>query len=110
MTNCSPKTTEISKEALNSFILQNPNDVLILLDGFDELTTTTLTEKEYGSIIKALNRKTCRECCIGVTTRPSHLERLIGKSLVQKPCMHLKVLGFTDDDVEEYVKVFQGKQ
>ena len=44
---------DISKDALNSFIRQNPNDVLILLDGFDELTTTTLTEASFGSILTA---------------------------------------------------------
>ena len=100
---------DISKDALISSITQNPNDVLILLDGFDELTTTTLTEKEFGSILEALNRKKYSECCIGVTTRPSHLERLRNKSLVQNPCIHLEVLGFTEDDVKEYVgKFFRG--
>ena len=98
--------TDISKKALNSFILQKPNDVLILLDGFDELTTTTLTEKKFGSILTALNRESYCECCIGVTTRPSHLERLRNKALVQNPCIHLKVLGFTEDDVKEYVRKF----
>ena len=97
---------DISKEALNSFIIQKPNDVLIILDAFDELTTTTLTETSFESILRALNRKTYRECCIGVTTRPSHLERLRDKSLVQNPCIHLKVLGFTKEDVEEYVRKF----
>ena len=100
---------DISKDALISSITQNPNDVLILLDGFDELTTTTLTETSFGSILKALNRKKYSECCIGVTTRPSHLERLTNKSLVQNPCIHLEVLGFTNDDVKEYVgKFFRG--
>ena len=100
---------DISKDALISYITQNPNDVLILLDGFDELTTTTLTETSFGSILKALNRKKYSECCIGVTTRPSHLERLTNKSLVQNPCIHLEVLGFTEDDVKEYVgKFFRG--
>ena len=100
---------DISKEALESFIFQNPNDVLILLDGFDELTTTTLTERDFGSILTALNRESYGECCIGVTTRPSHLERLRNKSLVQNPCIHLEVLGFTEDDVNEYVgKFFRG--
>ena len=100
---------DISKDALESFIFQNPNDVLILLDGFDELTTTTLTETSFGSILKALNRESYSECCIGVTTRPSHLERLTNKSLVQNPCIHLEVLGFTEDDVNEYVgKFFSG--
>ena len=98
--------TDISKDRLESFIVQNSDVVLILMDGFDELTSTMLSENEFGSILRALNRKTYRECCIGVTTRPSHLERLTTKSLVQNPCIHLKVLGFTKDDVEEYVRKF----
>ena len=63
------KDVDISNKALDSFILQNPNDVLILLDGFDELTTT-LTETSFESVLKALNRESYRECCMGVTTRP----------------------------------------
>ena len=95
--------TDITKYDLESFIVQYSDVVLILLDGFDELTMTTLTETLFGSILRALNRKKYRECCIGVTTRPSHLERLIGKSLVQSPFILLKVLGFKTSEVKEYV-------
>ena len=100
--------TDVSKDRLESFIVHDSDVVLILMDGFDELTTTMLSENEFGSILRALNGKTYRECCIGVTTRPSHLERLTTKSLVQNPCIHLKVLGFTKDDVKEYVRKFFG--
>ncbi|XP_038045881.1 NLR family CARD domain-containing protein 4-like [Patiria miniata] len=96
----------IAKDKLDQFILANPNEVLILLDGFDEMKTKTLDADSFGSILKALNRTKYRECFICVSTRPSHLETLMSKTLVENPCTHVKVLGFADEDVNEYVQKF----
>ncbi|XP_038045556.1 NACHT, LRR and PYD domains-containing protein 3-like isoform X3 [Patiria miniata] len=83
----------IAKDKLDKFILANPNEVLILLDGFDEMMTKTLNADSFGSILKALNRTKYRKCVICVSTRPSHLDTLMSKSLVQNPCTHVEVLG-----------------
>ncbi|XP_038060441.1 uncharacterized protein LOC119731339 [Patiria miniata] len=96
----------IATDELDQFILASPNEVLILLDGFDEMSTKTLDAASFGSILKALNRTKYRECVICVSTRPSHLEKLTSKSLIQNPCTHVEVLGFTDEDVNEYIRKF----
>ncbi|XP_038045860.1 NACHT, LRR and PYD domains-containing protein 14-like [Patiria miniata] len=101
--------SKIEKGELDEFILANPNEVLILLDGFDEMTTKTLDAASFGFILKALNRIVYQECFICVSTRPSRLETLMSTSLVQNPCTHVEVLGFTDDDVKEYVQKFYEK-
>ncbi|XP_038045554.1 NACHT, LRR and PYD domains-containing protein 3-like isoform X1 [Patiria miniata] len=96
----------IATDELDQIILASPNEVLILLDGFDEMSTKTLNAASFGSILKALNRTKYRECVICVSTRPSHLEKLTSKSLIQNPCTHVEVLGFTDEDVNEYIRKF----
>ncbi|XP_038045215.1 NLR family CARD domain-containing protein 4-like [Patiria miniata] len=101
------ETPEVAKDELDKFIQANSNKVLILLDGFDEMRTKTLDAASFGSILKALNRKKYRKCCIFVSTRPSHFETL--KSLVQNPCTHIEVLGFTKEDVNEYIRKFYYK-
>ncbi|XP_038045850.1 uncharacterized protein LOC119720280 [Patiria miniata] len=99
----------IEKDELDKFILANPNEVLILLDGFDEMKTKKLDAALFGSILKALNRTVYQECFICVSSRPSRLETLMSETLVQNPCTHVEVLGFTDEDVHEYVKKFFDK-
>ncbi|XP_038045175.1 NLR family CARD domain-containing protein 4-like [Patiria miniata] len=96
----------VAKDELDQYIQDNSNKVLILLDGFDEMRTKTLDVASFGSILKALNRTEYRKCCILVSTRPSHLETLMSKSLVQNPCTHVEVLGFTKEDVNEYILKF----
>ncbi|XP_071809683.1 NLR family CARD domain-containing protein 4-like [Asterias amurensis] len=95
----------ISEEELGFFVFNNSEEVLILLDGFDELATTSLSEASFGSVLRSL-RTMNFEGCIAVTTRPSHLEKLMGPSLVQSPCTHVKVLGFTQNDVKNYINKF----
>ncbi|XP_038050690.1 uncharacterized protein LOC119723876 [Patiria miniata] len=96
----------IDRGVLDMFIKKSPGKVLVLLDGFDELMTTTLCESSFGSILEILNGKTLRGCTVLVSTRPSHFHRLISEELVQEPFTHVKVLGFSKDDVTEYVTNF----
>ncbi|XP_022094932.1 NLR family CARD domain-containing protein 4-like [Acanthaster planci] len=96
----------MQKGALQSYIEKNADKVLILLDGFDELKTTSLSKSSFGSILKILSRKMCRGCTILVSTRPSYLDRLITKDLVQEPFTHVQVMGFNKEDRREYVNKF----
>ncbi|XP_038045666.1 NLR family CARD domain-containing protein 4-like isoform X2 [Patiria miniata] len=109
------KKSGIEKDELDQFILANPNEVLILLDGFDEMKTKKLNAASFGSILKALNRTVYKECLVCISTRPSHLKilmplmSLMSETLVQDPCTHVEVLGFTDEDVNDYVQKFYDK-
>ena len=104
--------TPINKSDLKSYIHTNPEKVLILMDGFDEFMTPKddLSKTSFGSILKILNRKIGRECCVVVTTRTSHFHTLVSKSLVEKPFTHVKVLGFNKEDIEQYVYRFYSKE
>ncbi|XP_022108287.1 NLR family CARD domain-containing protein 4-like [Acanthaster planci] len=98
--------TSIDRNALGSYIKMNSGKVLILLDGFDELRTTSLNKSSFGSILKILNRRMCRGCTVLVSTRPSHLDRLTTKELIQPPFTHVRVMGFSKEDITEYVNKF----
>ncbi|XP_038050714.1 NLR family CARD domain-containing protein 4-like isoform X1 [Patiria miniata] len=96
----------IERGALDMFIKNSPGKVLVLLDGFDELMTTSLCESSFGSILEILSGKMLRGCTVLVSTRPSHLHRLVSEELVQEPFTHVEVMGFSRKDVIEYVNKF----
>ncbi|XP_071810417.1 NLR family CARD domain-containing protein 4-like [Asterias amurensis] len=95
----------VDKSALKEFIDKNQDKVLILLDGFDECKITTTDTSSFGSILKVLNRKLVPECWVVITSRPP-IDKLVNSSLVEKPYTHLRIKGFSDTDIKEYVKQF----
>ncbi|XP_038050719.1 NLR family CARD domain-containing protein 4-like isoform X2 [Patiria miniata] len=100
------KDVSIERGALDMFIKNSPGKVLVLLDGFDELMTTTLCDSSFGSILEILNGKKLRGCTVLVSTRPSHVDRLVSEKLVQDPFTHVEVMGFSWKNVIEYVNNF----
>ncbi|XP_038071526.1 NLR family CARD domain-containing protein 4-like [Patiria miniata] len=102
---------DIDREELKSFITTRPDEVLFLLDGFDEFKTTELDETKFGSLLKMLNRKgEYDKCSVLVTTRPSHYDKLAKGSLIERPFVLVNVLGFNKDDIEEYVHKFYSEE
>ncbi|XP_022111279.1 uncharacterized protein LOC110990540 isoform X2 [Acanthaster planci] len=100
--------TSIQKDALKEYV-RNPGNVskvLVLLDGFDEFMTTNLERSSFGSVLKILKQKVFRGCTVLVSTRPSHFNKLLTHELVREPFTHVRILGFSDDDVVEYVNKF----
>ncbi|XP_033646471.1 NACHT, LRR and PYD domains-containing protein 3-like [Asterias rubens] len=95
----------VDQSALKEFVDKNQDKVLILLDGFDEFKFDPLDTSSFGSILNILNRKLGPECCVVITSRPP-LDKLVNKSLVEKPYAHVRVEGFSDTDKEEYVNKF----
>ena len=77
--------------------------VALILDGFDEIPD------KLGNSPFLLNILSCdnlylSKCDVFVTTRPSRIPDLI--SLIQQPHRHVEILGFTDTDIDEYIKSF----
>ncbi|XP_038061691.1 uncharacterized protein LOC119732304 [Patiria miniata] len=104
----------IDKKHLKTFIFKNPKKVLILLDGFDELMTTKLDSKSFRSILQILNRKVGADIDVVITTRTSHYGTLVCRSPVSKPPVgkpftHVKVLGFSEEDIKNYLGKFFSK-
>ncbi|XP_033647818.1 NLR family CARD domain-containing protein 4-like [Asterias rubens] len=95
--------SKVNKTDLQSYIHANQENVLILLDGFDEFMTTTLVESKFGSVLKIVSSDLLRDCCVVVTTRPSQYHTL-RTELIPDTMNRVKVLGFRKEDVEKYVK------
>ncbi|XP_038051084.1 NACHT, LRR and PYD domains-containing protein 12-like [Patiria miniata] len=100
------KDTGVVKHALEAFVKENPGKVLVLLDGFDEFMTASLCPSAFGSILGILNREVFRGCSVLVSTRPSHFHRLVTRQLVEDPFTYVRILGFNENDISEYVKKF----
>ena len=77
---------------------ENPKDIVLLLDGFDEYTGKSLIEnlifkKEYPDVL-----------CI--TTSRSHAIEQIKRHSSQAIQQHVRLCGFSEPQVKEYIKQF----
>ncbi|XP_071809978.1 NLR family CARD domain-containing protein 4-like [Asterias amurensis] len=95
----------LDASALEEFIDKNQDKVLILLDGFDEFKIASLDTSSFGSILKVLSKTQYTECWVVITSRPP-LDKLVNKSLVKKPYAHVRVKGFSNTNIKEYVNKF----
>ena len=73
--------------------------VLIIFDGFDELSSYERTEKSL--FLDISKGKILHKCAVAITSRP-----YASRSLQVLPSVnrHIEVLGFTDEKVEMYIK------
>ncbi|XP_035691622.1 NACHT, LRR and PYD domains-containing protein 12-like [Branchiostoma floridae] len=78
--------------------LKGNDRVLIILDGFDEWA-----RHEEHDVTKLLTGKVLRDCCLLVTTRPSHTPQL--QSLMC-PDTQVEITGFSQDNIRTYVHRF----
>ena len=77
--------------------------VALILDGFDEIPDQLGSSPFLLDLLSCDNLYLSR-CDVFVTTRPSRIPDLI--SLIQQPHRHVEILGFTDTDIDEYIKNF----
>ena len=79
----------------------NGNNMLLVLDGFDELPI----ELRKGSfIVELIQGKHLPECTVVVTSRPSataHFQSVCYHSRIDK---HIEVLGFTQERIKQYAE------
>nr|XP_033808263.1 NACHT, LRR and PYD domains-containing protein 3-like isoform X2 [Geotrypetes seraphini] len=92
-------------------ILSQPQRLLFLLDGFDELKSLLSEEEElqkvcmnskYPAVVIVsliLKRQLVPGSCLLITTRPTALDRL--ESLIQADC-YLEVLGFLEEERQAF--------
>ena len=90
-------------ELCHSLEERDGEGVALILDGFDEIPD------QLGSSFFLLDLLSCdnlylSKCDVFVTTRPSRIPDLI--SLIHQPHCHVEILGFTDTDIDEYIKSF----
>ena len=77
--------------------------VALILDGFDEIPDQLGSSPFILELLSRVNPYLSK-CDVFVTTRPSRIPDLI--SLIQQPHRHVEILGFTDTDIDKYIKSF----
>ena len=91
---------DIHHQVVKELVEQNGKGMLLILDGYDELTTK---QKEFGSVIQSLmSREPLCRATLMVTSRPL-ASRTLHPNFQQSIDQHIEVLGFTDKNIEEYI-------
>ncbi|XP_078600186.1 NLR family CARD domain-containing protein 4-like, partial [Branchiostoma floridae x Branchiostoma japonicum] len=92
-----PEDVPFQQSDLETYLKGNDR-VLIILDGFDEWV-----RHDGHDVTKLLTGKVLRDCCLLVTTRPSHTPQL--QSLMC-PDTQVEITGFSQDNIRTYVHRF----
>ena len=88
------------RQAVTELIENDGKGMLLILDGYDELTTK---QRESGSVIQWLmSRELLCRATLMVTSRPL-ATRTLHDNFQQSIDQHIEVLGFTDTNIEEYI-------
>ena len=77
--------------------------VALILDGFDEVADH-LGKSPFSSALLSVEERFLSECDVFVTTRPSQCPDLL--SLMKQPHRHVEILGFTDTDIDQYIRQY----
>ena len=99
-----PEEEEKSIDDLLSHIRNNQENILVVLDGYDEYRTGSEAEEKYGSrrsspVFKMFHGDMLRDCTVLVTTRSSRADEIRGPADVQA-----EVTGFNMSDREEFMR------
>ena len=91
---------EIHHKVVTELVERNGQNMLLILDGYDELTTK---QRESDSVIQLLmSRELLCRATLMVTSRPL-ATRTLHPNFLQTIDQHIEVLGFTDKNIEEYI-------
>ena len=91
---------EIHKQVVKELVERNGKGMLLILDGYDELTTE---QTESCSVIQRLiSRQRLFQATLMVTSRPL-ATRTLHPEFRESIDQHIEVLGFTDKNIKEYI-------
>ena len=97
---CYPADPQIHSEVVSELVRQNGEGMLLLLDGYDELTET---QRDVDSIFQWLMRRDFLSLAtLVVTSRPLDT-RTLDNNFIQSIDQHIEVLGFTEENIDEYI-------
>ena len=92
----------VRKEICDELMSSNGADLLILFDGYDEISKH---DTPYDSLFfKILNREALSEATLLVTSRPISTQ-LLGDEFIQSIDQHIEILGFGKQDINNYMLV-----
>ncbi|KAG2465568.1 NLRP3 protein, partial [Polypterus senegalus] len=98
---CSP----ILEEALEEILL-NPERILFIFDGLDELAFSEVTARDESAVKFLLTRKILPQASVLITTRPTALSVLKGK--IDR---YIEIVGFLEDGIMDYfLKSFKDQE
>ncbi|XP_078603717.1 uncharacterized protein LOC144877606 [Branchiostoma floridae x Branchiostoma japonicum] len=93
-----PKDTKTTRDELWSYIEENQDDVLFILDGLDELSQTA---REVTDVVDLIQGKILRNCHVLVTSRPYHCVEDVDK------CHQFyRIVGYTKENSEEFIRKY----
>ena len=87
-------------EAVNELINLNGKGLLLILDGYDELTET---QRNFDSVVQRLLRRELLPLATLVVTSRPHSTITLDSDFLQSVDQHVEVLGFTAENIEEYI-------
>ncbi|KAI8491590.1 Helicase SKI2W [Branchiostoma belcheri] len=90
-----PKDTNTTLDQLWSYIQQNQNDVLFILDGLDELSQAA---RQVTDVVDLIQSKILRNCHVLVTSRPYHCVEDLAK------CHQFyRIVGYSRKNSKEFI-------
>ena len=96
-------TNKVHPRQLDSYIVSNPNKVLLLLDAFDEMNAN-LSDLYY--IIEILLMKRLKSCTVLVTARPWTADLIRQTPTLRKAYAFVFVEGFDKANLSTYITKF----
>ncbi|XP_035700336.1 NACHT, LRR and PYD domains-containing protein 9-like [Branchiostoma floridae] len=96
-----PEDTNMTQDQLWSYIQENQDDVLFILDGLDELSQTA---REVTDVMALIQGKILRNCHVLVTSRPYHCVKDLEK------CHEFyKIVGYSIKNSFEFIQKYFSK-
>ncbi|XP_078606680.1 uncharacterized protein LOC144879269 [Branchiostoma floridae x Branchiostoma japonicum] len=93
-----PEDANMTPDQLWSYIQENQDDVLFILDGLDELSQTA---RESTDVVALIQGKILRDCHVLVTSRPYHCVKDLEK------CHEFyKIVGYREDDSVRFIQKY----
>ncbi|XP_078572096.1 uncharacterized protein LOC144859374 [Branchiostoma floridae x Branchiostoma japonicum] len=93
-----PEDTKMTPDQLWSYIQENQDDVLFILDGLDELSQAA---REVKDVEKLIQGKILSKCHVLVTSRPYHCVKDL-----EKCHQFYKIVGYTKQNSEEFIRKY----
>ncbi|KAI8491589.1 hypothetical protein Bbelb_307890 [Branchiostoma belcheri] len=93
-----PKDTNTTPDQLWSYIQQNQDDVLFILDGLDELRQAA---RQVTDVVDLIQGKILRNCHVLVTSRPYHCVKDL-----EKCHQFYRIVGFSKKNSEEFIRKY----
>ncbi|XP_078572150.1 NLR family CARD domain-containing protein 4-like [Branchiostoma floridae x Branchiostoma japonicum] len=90
-----PKDTKMPPDQLWSYIQENQDDVLFILDGLDELSQAA---REVTDVVDLIQGKIISKCHVLVTSRPYHCVKDL-----EKCHQFYKIVGYSEENSEMFI-------